>query len=99
MIQYHYTDPYQQELCEAFESLTHQFPEIEFFQPSPEKAPWHVQAILHSEPEPIIFNFWPHKEKGQRQPFPAVEGIYAIEALIYEALEDAAEPDTFEVFE
>ena len=84
-----YFQPYA---CEAFDHMTHEFTNIKFFQPSPDKAPWHVQAILEMGPteEPIVLNFWPHKNKGQRQPMPAVEGLDDIRAMIVEAVADVA---------
>ena len=91
---------YQPEACEAFDEMTRDFPFVRFFQPSPDKAPWHLQAIFDcgAGEEPIVLNFWPHKNKGQRQPLPAIEGINAIRDLINEAIEDANE-EPFDVFE
>jgi len=91
---------YQPFACEAFEEMTRKFPSVRFFQPSPDKAPWHVQAIFDLGPaeEPIVLNFWPHKNKGQRQPLPAIVGIDEITSLIDAALKDAAE-EPFDVFE
>lgn len=99
MMQYYYRDSYDEENCQAFESITFDHPEIRFFQPSPQKAPWHVQAILDAPDEPIVLNFWPHKMKGQRQPMPAVEGEAALRDLIAEAIADAQDSDPFDVIE
>ena len=91
---------FQAHACTAFQDLIREFPELRFFQPSPEHAPWHIQCVLdagHGE-EPIILNFWPHKNKGQRQPMPAVIGIPAIRALIEEAVADAND-EPFDVIE
>lgn len=92
---------YQPEYCEAFDDMIKDFPDIHFFQPSPDKAPWHVQAIFDMgvAEEPIVLNFWPHKTKGQRQPMPAVEGGNAIRMLIVEAIEEQENPSAFEVLE
>jgi hypothetical protein len=91
---------YQSEACAYFDDIIAAYPSITFFQPSPNKAPWHVQAILDVEgEEPIVLNFWPHKMKAQRQPCMSVEGIDAIHAVIQEALEDQASPDVFDLIE
>ncbi|MGB1266177.1 MAG: hypothetical protein ACPG6L_10665 [Nereida ignava] len=95
MMQYYYRDSYDAENCATFHQITEDYPNIRFFQPAPEKAPWHVQAILTPE---IVLNFWPHKIKGQRQPMPAVEGEGALRAIIDEAILDATEPP-FDVIE
>lgn len=99
MITYFYHTDEQRDLCWEFLELMEEFPDVDFFQPNREKAPWHVQAILEAEPEPIELNFWPHKLKGQRRPLKAVEGADAIRDLIQEAIIDAITPDDFEVFE
>lgn len=98
MMQYYYRDSYDAENCAKFNELTQDYPDIRFFQPSPQKAPWHVQAVLPALDEPIVLNFWPHKIKGQRQGCMAVEGIAAMRALIDEAITDAAE-EPFDVIE
>lgn len=98
-MQYYYRDNYDAENCAEFDRITQDHPSIRFFQPSPDKAPWHIQAILETlSAEPIVLNFWPHKAKGQRQPMPAVEGFAAIRAMIDEAILDAQEPP-FDVIE
>lgn len=99
MMQYYFRDAFDQENCEAFDAITRDYPDIRFFQPSPQKAPWHVQAVLDAnDDEPIVLNFWPHKLKGQRQPMPSLEGEAALRSIIDEALKDAAE-EPFDVFE
>lgn len=84
--------------CAAFDRLTREFPDLRFFQPSPHKAPWHVQAVIETDGESIVLNFWPHKLKGQRQPLIAIEGINALRGIIEGAIEDAAE-EPFDVIE
>lgn len=89
-MQYYYRDTFERENCEQFEMLTDCYPDIHFFQPSPIKAPWHIQAFLDDgSDEPIELNFWPHKAKGQRRPEKAVEGWASIHAVIASALRDA----------
>lgn len=52
-----------------FYDLMESFPEIEFFQPAPEKAPWHVQCFLDNGE---LVNFWPHAVKAMAQCEPPV---------------------------
>lgn len=92
MMQYYHRDQFSAENCADFDRITQDYPEVRFFQPSPDKAPWHVQAVFDmGEEEPIVLNFWPHKMKGQRQPMHAVEGEAALHKIIAEAIADAEE--------
>ena len=80
-----FANPYRQDHldnCAAFRGLMARFPQIEFFQPSPEKAPWHVQANICG----TVLNFWPHTAKAQREYCPSVVGWAAAEVLIEETL-------------
>lgn len=65
-------------------------PEAEFFQPSPEQAPWHVQARL---PNGVLLNFWPHTGKGMIQDDPPVVLWHEVEALF------DAEADDFDLID
>lgn len=87
MINYYFRDRIDAGNCEAFQSIVEDYPSIHFFQPSPDKAPWHVQAFL-ADGE-IELNFWPHKIKGQRRPMASVEGEGKIRAMIGAAMADA----------
>ena len=98
MINYYAPDYIAADNCEAFDRITRDYQDIRFFQPSPDKAPWHVQAVIETDGEPIILNFWPHRLKGQRQPLRSVEGTNAIVGIIEGALEDAQE-EPFDVIE
>lgn len=99
-MQYFFRDNYEADLCDRFDDLTRQYPQIRFFQPSPDKAPWHVQAIIDAADNELIeLNFWPHKVKGARRPMPSVEGFPAIRELIEDAIHDAANAKTFDVIE
>lgn len=90
-MQYYFRDQYECEACDYFHDLTQQYPNIRFFQPSPDKAPWHVQAILDAaDGAPIVLNFWPHKEKAQRQGCMSLEGRHAARSVIEEAISDQA---------
>lgn len=90
-MQYYFRDEYESECCEGFDDLTLQYPNIRFFQPSPDKAPWHVQAILDAaDGEPLVLNFWPHKQKAQRQGCTSFEGPTAARSVIEEAIADQA---------
>lgn len=101
MINYFFRDTYEGDLCEQFDAIVRAYPDIRFFQPSPDKAPWHVQAFLDVSdlPEPIELNFWPHKLKGQRRPRKSVEGSAAIHAIIKEAIDDAHGGGDFDLIE
>lgn len=100
MINYYAPDYIAADNCETFDRIARDYPSIRFFQPSPHKAPWHVQAIIDmgEGEEPAVLNFWPHKLKGQRQPLTAVEGELAIRGIIDGAIEDARE-EPFDVIE
>ena len=71
----------------AFLRAVNRFPDLSLYQPSPEKAPWHWQAVIGGS---HILNFWPHLLKGQRDGLRAVEGETAIIGIIEGAFEDAA---------
>ena len=73
--------------CAAFRGLMARFPQLNFHQPSPEKAPWHVQCQVGG----IILNFWPHTGKAQREYCPSVVGWSAAETLIEGVLAEAEE--------
>lgn len=82
--------------CEAFQEIISQCPQFEFFQPSPDKAPWHVQVIVDSHAgREGEMNFLPYKLKASYCR-PSVQGIHD---TIGEALSDVAESDDFDVFE
>lgn len=88
-MQYYFRDEYEAEACDQFDDLTRQYPNIRFFQPSPDKAPWHVQAVLDAaDGVPLVLNFWPHKEKAQRQGDVSIEGRAAARTVIEAALAD-----------
>lgn len=67
---------------------------VEFFKPSPETAPWHVQCVI--EPggvDPIIINFWPHVGKAQREYCKSVVGWDNARDLLDEAIAEDEEDD------
>ena len=72
----------------AFLRIVNRFPDLNLYQPSPEKAPWHWQAVIEGA-DPQLLNFWPHSLKGQRDGMRAVEGGAAIIGIIEGALSDA----------
>lgn len=81
----------------AFLRVVNEFPFLILHQPSPEKAPWHVQTTIGGR-NPQLLNFWPHRLKGQRDGMKAVEGEHALRAIIEGAIADAhGEP--FDVIE
>lgn len=104
MLQYYYRDQYEAEACDEFDALTKEYPAIRFFQPSPERAPWHVQCVIEmADGDPATLNFWPHKRKAQRQYCHSREGEEAARQVIEDALWDQAllerERDTFSVID
>jgi hypothetical protein len=76
------------EECKIFEQIISQYPQLHFFQPSPEKAPWHVQVIMDSDAgREGELNFWPHKLKVSYRG-PSKSGVAAIHEAINEAIND-----------
>lgn len=82
----------------AFIRVVNDYPQLSIFQPAPEKAPWHWQALIDLGREVQLINFWPHALKGQRDGYKAVQGEGALRAIIEQALIDAAEKP-FDVIE
>ena len=70
-----------------FSRVVNDYPQLDLYQPAPDKAPWHVQAIIDG-PNPQLLNFWPHRLKGQRDGYKAVKGELALRGIIDGALED-----------
>ena len=64
------------------------YPQLKFFQPSPQKAPWHVQVVIDSDTgREGEINFWPHKLKVSYHG-PSEVGLDAMHRKINEALND-----------
>lgn len=84
MIEYFHKYPHELEHIEAFKKFVAQNPTVEFFQPQPLKAPWHVQAIV----EGTFINFWPHRLKVQVDGQRAKKGLKAMRQAVAEAMED-----------
>lgn len=76
----------------AFQRVVNAYPEISPFQPSPEKAPWHWQAVIDLGGDVQLINFWPHTLKGQRDGYRAIQGENALRGIIEQAIIDANEP-------
>lgn len=72
----------------AFLSILSEFPEIQIFQPSPQSAPWHWQAIVDG-PSLQTLNFWPHRMQAQRGGMKAVQGRHEVINVITDAIIDA----------
>jgi hypothetical protein len=69
------------------------YPALKFFQPSPKKAPWHVQCFVDSrEGREGELNFWPHVQKVSYGG-PAEIGIEAMHEKIAEAMNDMVSRD------
>lgn len=62
-IKYYHKWPHELENVEAFKKFVARNPNVEFFQPSPIAAPWHVQAEVNG----TLLSFWPHKLKGRAE--------------------------------
>jgi hypothetical protein len=98
-MQLYWTTPEQEINCAAFETFMRRFHWVEFIQPSPEKAPWHVQAWIRcANNYVVIVNFWPHKLKGQYDG-QAVEGMDALAKMLWCALDGKHDPDDCTVIE
>ena len=61
-----------------FERLMAMNNDVEFWQPRPLEAPWHVQAQVNG----TIMNFWPHLLKGNIGGEAAVVGYRKLQSLI-----------------
>jgi len=72
---------------------------LKLFKPNPERAPWHVQAVIDLGAESVLLNFWPHKLKAQRDGCHSVVGIDAILKMIAEAVSDAERLQDFSLIE
>lgn len=97
----HYCNPNNHEHVaniRLFADIEARFPWMELRKPSPEKAPWHEQAIVKSKGgASILLNFWPCALKAQRDGCKSVHGIEAIRLMIAEAIDDSQ--DDFQVVE
>lgn len=85
-------DPEQVENIALFQNIMDAYPSLKFFQPSPDRAPWHVQVIFDPPTgEAMALNFWPHRMKAQRWTGgKAEEGHGAVVSAIEEAIDDLA---------
>jgi hypothetical protein len=65
---------------EEFKKFVERNPNVEFRNPSPVAAPWHVQATVNG----VLINFWPHKMKGQIDGERCKSGAKALQAMVDE---------------
>lgn len=98
-----YANPHRQDHLEnndTFRRVVKDYPWLEKYlkRPSPEKAPWHWQAVIPGNHYDQLINFWPHTMKAQRDGFHSVEGEAAMRGVIEGALADAQE-EPFDVIE
>ena len=70
---------------QQFERLMQMNNDIQFYQPDPERAPWHVQAKVNG----VTLNFWPHLLKGNVERTRAVQGYSALQRMIGDARSEA----------
>lgn len=74
--------------CAAFETFMREWKWVKFFQPNPERAPWHVVCMLETEAgDTITVNFWPHKLQGQYKG-PSVIGMAKLHDIMRQAVAD-----------
>lgn len=91
-----------QRAVEYFHDFMAAYPDVRFFQPSPEKAPWHVIAeVPGADGNTRRAHFWPHKmkcspEADNGRPLTSRVGIEAMHEVI--ALCRTA-PDPADLFE
>lgn len=93
-----YANPHRPDHAEnntAFLRVVKDYPALKLSQPSPDKAPWHWQAVIDLGGYTQILNFWPHTLKGQRDGYRAVTGEDALRGIIEGAIEDAMHPDFY----
>jgi len=65
-IYYDRESDYQRNNALDFVKVTEMRQWLEFYQPSPSKAPWHWQTVVTSSTGYEVFlNFWPHTGKCQ----------------------------------
>jgi hypothetical protein len=62
-IEYYHKNAYEQENVEAFKKFVAANSKVDFFQPAPDRAPWHVQAKVNGR----LLSFWPHMMKGRTE--------------------------------
>lgn len=74
---------------ECFRMFVKRFQWVRFYQPQPQKAPWHWQAsIIGQGPYDVLVNFWPHVAKAQREGEKSVEGWEAIRLLMAQIIDE-----------
>lgn len=67
-----------------FRKIMNEFPQVSFYWPQYDAAPWHVQAEINGEK----YSFWPHVMKANKDGCLSVEGAMRVRLLIEEALKD-----------
>lgn len=82
----------------AFLRVVKRFPTLGLFQPQPDRAPWHWQAVIDLGATPVFLDFWPHAIKGRKDSGSAVQGEREVFELIKQAFIDATE-EPFDVIE
>lgn len=96
----YWKDQTQRGNCDAFVYLARRYDWIRFYQPNPQKAPWHWQCGIRGEgPYDVIVNFWPHVAKAQREGEKSVEGWDNIRSLISQVIDENGFGDGSEVLE
>lgn len=84
----------------TFDRMMARFPWMKLTKPSPEKAPWHEQAVLTTDNGyHIIINFWPCSMTAQRDGEKSVEGEEAIRLMISQAIDDCRDREPVDLID
>lgn len=81
---------------ERFRQFVADYPYLTFFQPSPDKAPWHWQVKVRQNQYEILVNFWPHVAKMQPENELTVKGWEKISHVFDAVLLDGDENQVIE---
>lgn len=90
---------------EEFKRFMSRFEWADFYQPNPEKSPWHVQCSIETRiGYRLVLDFWPHKLKGRYCGYDGlaggtVEGVDALRGIMAQAIDDADDTSDLEVIE
>lgn len=86
--QFYVKHPEQWADVEAFSLMMLELADVEFYQPAPVVAPWHWQASVNG----VTFNFWPHRNKWNREGEKARYGWREAKRAVLDQLNDDAHP-------
>ena len=72
-----YHEREEKENSREFTRFANSNPQLDFYWPNYEAAPWHIQCMIQLSGEAVEMNFWPHKSKGQFKYEKAIEPLSA----------------------